>query len=190
MRMEVMIFNQIRTLRCDGVACALLRDNVQHYLENGVPSGKYWAIHALADTRWTRAAETLNPQMLASELDTVWPCLRDLPIESLAISIRTRAVLTNCPVPPEVRGTCLHRLTRWPVPFDFTGLVTLGDLLGRLVADLSRLVREAHPNAGLVMRSVVTADSPPPTEPNAHFHADNFEQSAALTRGPASDGRV
>jgi len=154
MQTEVMIFNRIRMLRCDGVACALLRDNVQHYLENGAPSGKFWAMHALADTRWAECSEVLSPRELAAELDMAWPCLQSIPIEMLAISIRTRAALSNSSVPPDVRGTILHRLVQWPLPFELDRLTTLDDLFGDLVADLGRLVREVDPDVELVMRSV------------------------------------
>lgn len=157
MHTEVMIFNRIRMLRCDGVACALLRDNVQHYLENGAPSGRFWAMHALADTRWAERAEILNPLELACELDVAWPCLRKIPIELLAISIRTRAALSSAGLPPDVRGTILYRLVQWPLPFELEGLATLDDLFGDLVADLDRLVRESRPDDELVMRSVAAA---------------------------------
>jgi len=172
MRTEVMIFNRIRILRCDGVACALLRDNVQHYLENGAPSGRFWAMHALADTRWADSAEILSSRELASELDMAWPCLRDVPIESLAISIRTRASLSHAWLPPDIRGTILYRRVQWPLPLELDGLATLDDLFGRLIADLGGLVREAHRNVDFVMRSVAATalEALSPTSPSNWLH--------------------
>ena len=161
--MEVMISNQNHTLRCDGVACALLRDNVQHHLEDAVPGERFPAIHTLADSRWAEAAQALKARVLASELQTAWACLRDLPIESLAISIRTRAALTSAPVPPAVRGTVLHRLVRWPIPFELEELVTLDDLLGGLVAELVRVARDARAGDLLVTGSALVVTSPATT---------------------------
>jgi hypothetical protein len=157
MRLEVIIFNQIRSLRCDYARCALLRDNVQHHLEHGLPSGRFAAIHALADSPWDTAPATINPKTLSSELELVWPSLRDLPIESLAISLRTRAALTHALAPPAVRGTILRRMVQWPVPLDLSTSKDLRALLGGLASDLARVAQEAPRGGQLVLRSVASA---------------------------------
>ena len=160
MQTAVMISSPHRVLRCDAVACALLRDNVQHYLENGAPSGRFAAIHSLADAHWVAGAKHLNPGELALELEVAWPCLRDIPIELLAISIRTRAALSNARRPPDIRGTILHRFVQWPLPLKLDGIKTLVDLFGPLVTDLGSLACETHPNAELVMQAVPEAAVP------------------------------
>jgi hypothetical protein len=161
MQLEVIVFNQVRSLRCDYIRCALLRDNVQHRLEAGLPSGRFVAIHAMADSPWDKAPATISPKALSSELEVVWPGLRELPIESLAISLRTRAVLTNASALPAVRGTVLRRIIQWPIPLDLSTSKDLCALLGRHVSDLERLAHETPRGARLLVRSVASAASAP-----------------------------
>jgi hypothetical protein len=161
MQLEVIIFNQVRSLRCDYARCALLRDNVQHRLEEGLPSGRFVAIHALADSPWDRAPATIDPKVLSSELEVAWPRLRDLPIASLAISLRTRAALTHAPAPPAVRGTVLRRMVQWPVPLDLSACTDLRALLGGLVSDLTRIAQEAPRSGQLVLRSIASTAGVP-----------------------------
>ena len=157
MLLETSVFNQQRTLRCGCIECALLRDNVQHHLEGGVPSGAFPAIHALADAPWESGPVAVNPAVLSSELGVAWPELRDLPIESLAISIRTRAIVTHSSCAPEVRGTVLHRLVNWPVPVALATSTTLGNLFGQLVSDLIGIARGVPSGQRLLIRSPVVA---------------------------------
>lgn len=164
MQLEVIIFNQVRSLRFDYIRCALLRDNVQHCLEQGLPSGRFAAIHALADSPWDTAPATLDPKALSAELAVAWPRLRDLPAESLAISLRTRAALANAPAPPTVHGTVLWQMVQWPVPLDLSTSNDLRTLLGRLVADLTRFAAETPRNGQLVFRSIARATSTPATD--------------------------
>lgn len=161
MQLEVIIFNQVRSIRCDYARCALLRDNVQHRLEQGLPSGHFAAIHALADSPWDTAPAIINPKALSSELEVAWPRLQDLPIESLAISLRTRAALTHAPAPPAVRGTVLRRMVQWPLPIDLSASKDLRALLGGLVSDLTRFAREAPRGGQLVLRSVASTAGVP-----------------------------
>lgn len=161
MQLEVIISNQVRSLRCDYIRCALLRDNVQHRLEEGIPSGHFTAIHTLADSPWDTAPAAVSAKALSSELEVAWPRLRELPVESLAISLRTRAALTNASAPPAVRGTILRRMVQWTVPLDLSTSKDLRALFGRLILDLARLAHEAPRDGQLLVRSIASAASAP-----------------------------
>ena len=85
------------------------------------------------------------------------PELRDLPIESFAISIRTRAIVTRSSRAPEIRGTVLHRLVNWPVPVTLAASTTLRDLFGQLVSDLVQIASEVPTGERLLIRSAGVA---------------------------------
>lgn len=94
---------------------ALLRDNVQHYLEFGQPENSFTALHALeravdGGRGRTRARE------LRHEVQDAWIGLAGLKLEQSAISLRTRAILTGCEQAPQVRGTVIARLAGWELP--------------------------------------------------------------------------
>lgn len=71
---------------------ALLRDNVQHHLENGKPSAEFSALHsvakALAEGRVRIPARKLHAELLRAR-----EALVDKPAAELAISSRTQGAL-------------------------------------------------------------------------------------------------
>jgi hypothetical protein len=161
MAWETILFHQVRSVRCAFISSALLRDNVQHHLEGGIPNGEFPTLHALADAPWAPRPAEMDPRALACELHAAWPRLEMLPIERLAISIRTRAVLTNAATRPEVRGTVLYNLVRWPVPLDLEHKKRMSDVLEPLVSDLMRLVHEIPRGHRLLVRSVACSEPQP-----------------------------
>jgi len=122
---------------CDWELCTGLRDNVQHHLEGGFPSGRFPAIHALADRCWSETTVTIGARQLRQELAEVWPVIAHLGIERQAIGIRSRAALTRAPTVPKARGTVLLRLTGWKSPLPLGQARNLGELFGGLVQTLN-----------------------------------------------------
>jgi hypothetical protein len=115
------------------IVYALLRDNVQHYLEGGTISGRYAAIHGMA------AALGGSPvRILASELCRELERARALmarPVEELALSGRTVAVISHQWPLPE--GSATKLVGEWPrLPQLAPGAKTLGDVLGPFVEEL------------------------------------------------------
>ena len=173
MLLEMSISNQVRTFRCGRVLCALLRDNIQHHLEGGIPSGAFPAIHALADAPWDSGPVSVSPVMLIFELEAAWPELRDLPTESLAISIRTRAIITHSRCPPEVHGTVLRRHVNWAIPLAPVASNTLQGVFGELVAGLIGIARETRAGGRILIRNasamqVSTVTPPRCDRPTGH----------------------
>jgi hypothetical protein len=124
------------TTECDWELCTALRDNVQHHLESGMPSGHYPAIHALADRCWATTDVSVSAAQLHAELGQAWAALGRLGIERFAIGIRSRAALTGAQTAPTVRGTVLLRLTGWKSPLRLAEARTLGDVFGNLIGQL------------------------------------------------------
>ena len=126
-----------------GIACAqalLFRDNVQHHLQGGLPSPGYPLIHAIADAPLSGEVARLGADDLWEEVSHAFESIRRIGIDDLAVSIRTRAVLTNRRA-PIVRGTVLARLTSWRLPVATTGTSTLGDFFEDFVENVGLLTR-------------------------------------------------
>lgn len=114
----------------------LFRDNVQHHLQGGLPSRTYPAIHRIADVTGPQGGTNIPAGDLWDEVSRAFQSIRSVERRELAMSIRTRAILTNARALPAVRGTALVRLTGWHVPLATFEALTLGDLFGSLVARL------------------------------------------------------
>lgn len=104
-----------RTQSCGWEGYALLRDNVQHYLENGQPSARFSTLHSLEAALDGRAT-LVNAARLREELLSACQVLWQVPIKHAAISIRTRAILTGASRRPRVRGTVKAQAAGWRLP--------------------------------------------------------------------------
>jgi hypothetical protein len=117
----------------------LLRDNVQHHLQAGRPLPGYLWIHAIADA--VIGVDSAQPPAceLWTELSLAFDGIREIGIEDLAMSLRTRSALTGVQSLPAVRGTILLRRAGWPAPLRLVGANTLGDLFGGVVRGIERI---------------------------------------------------
>ncbi|MEP7050265.1 MAG: hypothetical protein ABJB12_07935 [Pseudomonadota bacterium] len=146
------IFNQQRSLHYDCIATSLFRDNVQHYLEGGVPTDRFLCIQAFADAPWEGRVLALNARKLLNELEMSWSHLRCFSVDDLAIGLRTRAMLAAAPLRPGLRGTVLYRSVNLPIPIDLTASRTLEDVFGRFITDLRDLARDTPGRGRLMVR--------------------------------------
>ena len=135
------------TTECDWELCTALRDNIQHHLEGGFPSGLFPAVHALADRCWAPAEVNVPAAQLRAELTQAWHVISPLRVDRMAIGIRSRAALTGAQTIPKVRGTVLRRLTGWKAPLRMGNAKTLGDLFVNLVIPLVEFCRRAGDTA-------------------------------------------
>jgi hypothetical protein len=94
---------------------ALLRDNVQHYVECGSPREDFGTLHAIEEAVDTGVSR-VNAVALREELRNAWDALGGLKLEAGAVSLRTRAFVTGCRGAPSVRATALAKLTGWSLP--------------------------------------------------------------------------
>ena len=132
------------SVTCDWGAAALLRDNVMHWLEARVPSGRFPAIHALADAPAYEGRPLPTASALAEELAGALPLLRDKTPDDLASSIWTRAIMRHERRLPLVRGTILAREIEWQLPIDPPVDATLEDLFQPFLSMLHRIASPAY----------------------------------------------
>lgn len=126
------------------IVYAMVRDNVQHHLEGGVPTQAFSALHALADAL-SRGEVSVPAAKLHAELTQALELL-ERPIDELAVSVRTRAACSLLFPPPTLRATALVSEEDWTLPFPIAGAETLGDVFGSLVEELLRVTAGATPN--------------------------------------------
>lgn len=119
------------------ITYALLRDNLQHHLEDGEPGSKFPTIHALADALSSVKA-TVSSNDLREEIERAQAlCAR--PASDLALSARTVAVISHrWPMPDDV---ATRPASEWGIDLPMAhGAETLGDVFGGFLEDLQRIV--------------------------------------------------
>jgi hypothetical protein len=97
----------------DWTSYALLRDNVQHFIEDGRPSARFAALHAIEAAVDTGALHSVDAARIRGEVLQARCRLAKVRLADAAVSIRTRAIVTGCPGQPASRGTALARHTGW-----------------------------------------------------------------------------
>jgi len=110
------------------VVYALLRDCVQHHLEGGTPSAEFGALHAVSEALVGRVVH-IDAGKLNAELKRAKGALAGRPISELALSMRTRSVITLHWPPPKERATSLAGA-------DVLGLPLIGDLQATTLDDV------------------------------------------------------
>lgn len=112
--MRIQIFSARGETFVDWADYALLRDNIQHFLESGRPTQAFSALH-----RFEHAIDfgeaVIDAARLRGELWSACYQLRDLQVRDSAVSLRTHALLTSSPIPEE-RGTQLASVSGWHLP--------------------------------------------------------------------------
>ena len=93
----------------------MLRDNVQHYIENGKPSDRFTALHAIEEAV-DNGEKVLDAATLRGEVLQAWYALWKIPIEDAAVSLRTRAIMTRSAERPAIRATIVAHDIGWELP--------------------------------------------------------------------------
>lgn len=132
------------------IVSALFRDSVQHHLQGGLPSDSYACIHRMGEALGTgNEGITLPASAVHAETTSARAALAGLPASALAMSIRTRAVVTASFPLPAVRGTALVSSLGWHVPFPVEGAATLRDIFGSFMDELLHVTQDAPEGAVL-----------------------------------------
>jgi hypothetical protein len=76
----------------DWESYALLRDNVQHFVEHGTPNGRFWALHGI-ETAVDVGNCVGDAARLRGEVLRAVAALQWIPLQSAAVSERTRAIM-------------------------------------------------------------------------------------------------
>jgi hypothetical protein len=96
---------------------ALFRDNVQHFLEKGLVSSRFRALHSLEQAVVSGSCSVDAARLRGEVLGAVFG-LGGLRLEDSAISLRSRAIMTESPSLPRVRGTVRAAQVRWALPIE------------------------------------------------------------------------
>jgi hypothetical protein len=141
---RICIWNGADRLNCDGVAVGILRDNVKHFLEDGVRGAGFRQLHALADVPWATGPLSLSPSEFRRQLLAGWDGIWRVPTREIVVSLGTRALLGA-----ERHGPLLGPggISAWLCR---SGCIapsnTLGELIANLVHELSVIAAKARPN--------------------------------------------
>ena len=120
---------------------ALLRDNILHHLEHGRPSASFVEVYRIGQVLGG-ASQLLRATKLSEELAQA-RALCERPIDDLALSSRTRAVLSvkqELPSGPPTERVGLMRSLPW-LP---SRAQRLGDVFGYLIDSLLSITRSAQ----------------------------------------------
>jgi hypothetical protein len=152
--MKILIEGSRGGVSIDWSDYALLRDNVQHFLEGGHPSARFAAIHALEQAIDSGRTVVDAPRLRGEVLGACYG-LRNLDLQDCAVSLRTRARLTRCNAPPLRRGTARAAATGWSLPAK-SGTGPVLEHLRRLVASLLAVTETAVDGDRIVARRAGT----------------------------------
>lgn len=115
---------------------ALMRDNVQHHLELGSPSGEFEELHRVEDVLGGQVVQ-LNALRLRAELCRAQVGLAARPISDLAVSAKTRAVVEGTwPVEREPSTILAADSVAALVPWLPSDVRTLDQVFGNLIRSL------------------------------------------------------
>ncbi|MCU0691245.1 MAG: hypothetical protein MUF54_07585 [Polyangiaceae bacterium] len=133
--MSILFSGPKRSVEERWIVFALLRDNVQHHLEAGSPKPEFQALHRVISALGGGVTSVPAVQLHA-EMVRARDALVARPIADLAISLRTRSVLTMDWPPPDRRETYLLADVDVTLPLLQPEAKTLGDLFGQFVDEL------------------------------------------------------
>lgn len=118
---------------CDWESYAVLRDNVQHFLENGVTSARFKAIHDV-EQAVDDGFKQVDGARLRVEVLRAWSALWPKTVAEAAISSRTRAILTKSSNLPAASRTVQARETGWPLPVEARAELPIPRAAGKFVS--------------------------------------------------------
>lgn len=106
---------------CEWDEFALLRDNVQHYVEAGTQGGRFRALHGIASAVDGKPY-VVDAVRLRIEVLQAWEALSGTNLEHAAVSTRTLSIRDGSPIPSYEGTTSLIATPSWsrdrsvPVP--------------------------------------------------------------------------
>jgi hypothetical protein len=139
--MSLAFFGPQGNLEVRWIVYALLRDNVQHYLEGGTPSTRFAELHRLGEALVNERVR-VNAERLRKELEQAKSALLHRPVTDLALSARTRAVLSG-KWPPVGEDTVVVGAAALNIPLLHAGIRTMADAFGNLVEELLEITAGA-----------------------------------------------
>jgi hypothetical protein len=113
MRLELSGVNGSRV--CAWGSYAVLRDNVQHFIECRARGQPFAAIHAF-ERAVDQGRVSIDASRLRAEVLRAQVLLHDKRAAEAAVSVRSHALMTGCRPPAGAIDTVLSREIGWPLP--------------------------------------------------------------------------
>lgn len=142
--MSLTFYSNNKSFEAKWISYALLRDNIQHHLENGTPSDTFSNVHSVTQALGGHSVK-LPARALRSEIEQAAKALRSLPISQLAISGRTLSVISmSWPSVDDPHTQLIGSLH--VVPWISTTATALDGVFGGLIDSLLRITEDASPD--------------------------------------------
>jgi hypothetical protein len=149
--MKLELSGRAGSVTCDWTSYALLRDNVQHFLEKGTPSGRFAALHTI-ENAVDIGSGSVDAAGLRGEVLRAWYALWKVGVGDAAVSLRTRAIVTESAGEPPVRGTVVARQAGWNLPERVGGRLRVPEAAKRFVVAVLRLTEQSTDGDRLEIR--------------------------------------
>jgi hypothetical protein len=142
--MSLAFFGPKGSVEVRWIVYALLRDNVQHYLEGGSRSDAFAELHQVGEAL-LKDCVRVNARRLRAQVEKAKEVLLHRSASDIALSGRTRAVLSAVWPPPK-EDTIVVGKAALTIPLLHEGIRTMGDAFGNLVTSLLDLTEGAGPD--------------------------------------------
>lgn len=156
--MKLMIKTRRGTRICDWESYAFLRDNVQHFLEQGTPQERFQALHAL-EKAVDEGEQRIDAARLRGEVLRAWSALWRKTSGEAAISARTHAIMAKSPERPASTPTVAAKDTAWALPMRVDAEMPIPRAAGRFVNAVLSLTRTAEDGDWVEVRRLGDAPS-------------------------------
>lgn len=152
--MELILSGRAGRFSCDWRSYALLRDNVQHFIEFGERSSRFEALHRIANAV-DSGADTIDAPALRGEVLRAWYALWKVPMADAAMSRRSRAVLTGSPEtrPGFVETVCARRVG-WELPITSSATTPVPEVASSFIAAVLALTENVVDGDVLEIRRI------------------------------------
>lgn len=164
--MKLVIEGRAKRRICDWESYALLRDNVQHFLERGAPSPRFLALHSI-ERAIESGEQVVDAARLRGEVLRAWTALWEVPLAHAAVSLRTRAILTGSRRSPSRRATVVAARVGWQVPLAGPPTSPVPSVAGRFIRAVLAATDSAVDGDVLRIRALdpLQPEQPRPIEP-------------------------
>lgn len=137
---------------------AILRDNIQHYIEGGAPSADFECLHGF-ERAVDEGQHRVNAVALRAEVQRAWYELRRVHVCHSAISRRTHAIVAELPVLPLERSTRRRELAERLRTVPGREAMRLQEVVEPFVTGILRVTQNAQQGDELLIRREGTPPS-------------------------------
>lgn len=135
----------------DWESYALLRDNVQHFIEQGEPNGRFPALHGIEEAvdggQYIADAARLRGEVLRAAI-----ALRVVPLSAAALTLRTRAIMTGSSERPAAGPTVPAQAAYWSLPISGSSFAAIPRIARKFIEAVLAVTETAEDGELLQIR--------------------------------------